>query len=171
MAAESEMVEALHNVFWMALLFTGHLKAAEPAALDGIAALELERISGDSLLLATAKSAIRRRVEIAQQLEGLSILPLELQRLFLLAPNYRDCFVLRALIGLSPELCSGILHLSIHEVDNALYAALQELPCIETCDITRRDSVHSPQQTTVDRSKSACNYGTSRYAVWEILAR
>ena len=154
MTGESEMVKALPNAFWIALLLTGNVKAAEAAALDGIAALELERISGDSLLLATAKSAIRRRVEIAQQLEGLSILPLELQRLFLLAPNYRDCFVLRALIGLSPELCSGILHLSIHEVENALYTALQELPCIETWGITQRDGVHPAQDATLDRCTS-----------------
>jgi hypothetical protein len=142
MTGESEMATALPNAFWMALLLTGNVEAAEAAALDGIAALELERISGDSLLLATANSAMRRRNEIAEQSEGFSILPSELRRLFLLAPNYRDCFVLRALIGLSPELCSRILHLSIQQVENALYTALQEVSRIETWDTIRRDSVH-----------------------------
>jgi hypothetical protein len=143
MTGESEMAKALPNAFCIALLLTGNVEAAEAAVLDGIAVLEFDRISGDSLLLATAKSAICRRVQIPEQSQRLSILPLELRRLFLLAPNYRDCFVLRVLIGLSPELCSGILHLSIHEVENAFYSALQELPCIETRDITRRDRVAS----------------------------
>src|SRR5260370_16905171 len=125
MTAESEIVNALRNAFCIALLLAGKVEAAEAALLDGIAALELDRISGDSLLLATAKSAIHRRIEIPEQSDGLSILPLELRRLFLLAPNHRDCFVLRALVGLIPELCSGILHLSIHELQNPLYTPLQ----------------------------------------------
>ena len=154
MMGESELVKALPNAFWVALLLTGTIEAAEAAVLDGIEAIELDRISGNSLLLATAKSAILRRVEIPEQSEGLSILPLELRRLFLLAPNYRDCFVLRALIGLSPEPCSAILHLSIPEVENALYAALQELPCIETWGITQRDGVHPAQDATLDRCTS-----------------
>ena len=148
MSGKSEMVKALPNAFWMALLLTGNVEAAEAALMDGIAALESDRFSGDRLLLATAKSAIYRRIEISEQPEGLSILPLELRRLFLLAPNHRDCFVLRALIGLSLDLCSGILHLSVHEVENALCMALQELPCIEPGDITRRDR---PIQLSTER--------------------
>jgi hypothetical protein len=154
MSGESEMVKALAKAFWMALLLTGNVEAAEAAVLDGIAALELDGISGDSLLLATAKSAMHRRMEIPEQSDELSVLPLELRRLFLLAPNCRDCFVLRALIGLSPEPCSGILHLSIHEVENTLCMALQELPSIKTWDITGRDSVHPAEDATVDRYTS-----------------
>jgi hypothetical protein len=151
MTGESEMVEALPSAFWMVLLLTGNVEAAEAALLDGIAALELYRISGGSLLLATAKSAIHRRIEIPEQSEGLSLLPAELRRLFLLAPNYRDCLVLRTLIGLSPEICSRILHLSICEVEDAHCRALEELPFIDKWDITRRDSVHPAQGTTADR--------------------
>ena len=150
MTGEAEIIEALPNAFWMVLLLTGNVEAAEAALSDGIAVLELDRISGDSLLLATTKAAIHRRIEIPEQSEGLSILPLELRRLFLLAPNYRDCFVLRALIGLPPEICSGILYLSIHEVENALYTALQELPSIETWEITRRDGAHPAHDAPVD---------------------
>jgi hypothetical protein len=149
MTGESEMVEALPKAFWIALLLTGSIEAAEAEVLDGIAALELDHISGDSLLLATAKSAIQRRTESPEQSEVLSILPLELRRLFLLAPNYRDCFVSRVLIALTPELCSGILHLSIHEVEDALYTALQELPRIETCDMDRHEIVHPAQDAKV----------------------
>jgi len=96
------LVKELANAFCIALLLTGNVAATEAALFDGIAAFELDRISGDSLLIATAKSALRRRIGILEQSEGLSILPLELRRVFLLAPTYRDCFVLRALVGLNP---------------------------------------------------------------------
>ena len=148
MIGESEMVKALPNAFWMALLLTGTIEAAEAAVLDGIEAIELDRISGNSLMLATAKSAILRRIEIPEQSQGLAILPLELRRLFLLAPSDRDCFVLRTLIGLSPDLCSGILSLSIHEVESALYTVLQELPSIATRAINRRDGAHPAHDAT-----------------------
>jgi len=138
MTGECETVEALHKAFWIALLLTGSFEAAEAAVLDGIAVLEPDHISGDNLLLATAKSAIQRCTEFLEQSGGLSLLPLELRRLFRLAPNHRECFALRILIGLTSELCSGILHLSINEVDDALYTALRELPRIETCDMGRR---------------------------------
>jgi hypothetical protein len=147
MTGECETVERLPKAFWIALLLTGSIEAAEAAVLNGIAALELDHISGDSLLLATAKSAIQRRTDFIEQSEGLSILPLELRRLFLLAPRYRDCFVLRVLIGLTPEQCSGILHLSIHEVDDAFCTALRTLPRIDTCDMDRREIVHPVRDT------------------------
>jgi hypothetical protein len=118
MIVQSEMLQALPKAFWIAFLLTGSIEAAEAAVLAGIAALELDHISGDSLLLATAKAAIRRRTEFPESSEGLSILPLELRRLSLLFPNYRDCFVLRALIGLTPKLRYGILNLTIHEVED-----------------------------------------------------
>ena len=154
MTGESEMIEALTKAFLIALMLTGRIEAAEAAVLDGITAVELDHIFGDSLLLATAKSAVQRRTEFPEQKLGLSILPLELRRLFLLPPNYRDCFVLRVLNGLTSEFCSGILHLSINEVDGALYRALQELPRIETCDMDRLEIVHSAHDAKVDSSTS-----------------
>jgi hypothetical protein len=66
MTGESEIVEALPKAFWMALLLTGSIEAAEAAVLDGIAALELDHISAGSLLLAAAKSAIQRRTEFPE---------------------------------------------------------------------------------------------------------
>ena len=154
MTGKSEMVEALPKAFWIALLLTGSIEAAEAAVLDGVAGLELDHISADRLLLATAKSAIQRHTEFAEQSEGLSILPIELRRLFLLARNHRDCFVLRVLVGLTPELCPGILHLSIHQVEGALYTALQELPRIETCDMDRSKISYPAQGTNVGSSTS-----------------
>jgi hypothetical protein len=150
MTGQSEMFGALPKAFWIALLLTGSIEIAEAAVLAGIVALEFNHLTGDRLLLATARSAVQRRTGSSEQSEELSILPLELRHLFLIAPNYRDCFVLRILIGLTPELCSEILRLSIHEIEDALFTVLQELPGIETCDMDRRESVHSAQDEKVD---------------------
>jgi hypothetical protein len=55
------------------------------------------------------------------------MLPFALWRLWLLAPIGHDCFVLRIPIGLTAEICSVILRLSVRESDDMLCAVLQEL--------------------------------------------
>jgi hypothetical protein len=128
MIAESEILEALPKAFWLAFLLTGSMDAAETSVLEGIAALESCHPSGGSLQLTTAKAAIKQRTESLQLSNPHPCLRRpELQRLFLLEPKHRDCFVLRILMRLGPELCSGILPLSILEVDETLRGALHEL--------------------------------------------
>jgi hypothetical protein len=150
MTGESERFKALPSAFWMALLLAGATEAAEATVLDGIATLESDRIPGDSLLLAAASSVIHRRVRVPEHSEALSSLRAALRRLFLLAPNYDNRLALRVLIGMNSQLCSGILHLSIHKVEDKLYTALQELAYVETWDITRCNSVHPAHHATVD---------------------
>src|SRR5271168_3256989 len=132
MIIQSELFQALPQAFCTALLLTGGTKRAEAAVLGVIAELAPDQLSGGSLILGSAKAAIQRRADLDDQSEQpFSMLPFELRRLFLLVPTNRDCFVLRVLIGLTPAQCSEMLHLSIFEVEDALYTALQELPCGE----------------------------------------
>jgi DNA-directed RNA polymerase specialized sigma24 family protein len=105
------------------------MKFAEAAVLDGIAELALGQLSGGSLILKSTKAAVQRRADLEDQSEPLlPMLRLELRRLFLLVPKNRDCFVLRVLIGLTPELCSEMLNVPTSEVEDALYTALREPP-------------------------------------------
>ena len=143
------MSRALDEAFIAGLLLAGSLDAAEAAILDGIEALEPDAPCGDALVEQTAKSSIRRRGEFPERSEGVSILPLELKRLLLLAPICRDCFILRVLIGLTPATCSGILHLSQQECEDALHMALQNLPLIETRDRVRREVISPAEGVTV----------------------
>jgi hypothetical protein len=144
MIIHSELFQALPQAFCTALLLTGGTKPAEAAVLDVIAELALDQLSGGSLILESAKAAIQRRADLEDQSEQpFSMLPFELRRLFLLVPKNRDCFVLRVLIGLTPEQCSEMLHLSICEVEDALYTALQELPRGETYNMDRACSSSS----------------------------
>jgi hypothetical protein len=46
----------------------------------------------------------------------------------MLQPFSRDCFVLRILAGLSPEVCAELLDVSISELEGAVCAALNQLP-------------------------------------------
>jgi DNA-directed RNA polymerase specialized sigma24 family protein len=132
MTAKSKVSKALNEAFRAASLLTGSTEVAENAVLDGIAASEFGNIVDDVLILEATKSAIQRRADFPGQSEqALSHLPLELQRLFLLAPICRDCFVLRVLLGIRPATCSAVLHLTIQEVEEGLSAALQELPFLE----------------------------------------
>jgi hypothetical protein len=54
-------------------------------------------------------------------------LPPELPRLFTVQPVLRRCFVLRILVGLSPEVCVELRDISISEFEDALYGALTQL--------------------------------------------
>jgi hypothetical protein len=100
MTAKSEASKAIDKAFRAALLLTGNTELAENAVLDGIAASEFGHIV-DDVLLETVKSAIQRRAAFSDQsAQAPSDLPLELRRLFLLAPISRDSFVLRVLLGM-----------------------------------------------------------------------
>ena len=120
---------ALDTAFSTALLLAGSTKMAEAAVLDAIESTE--DISQSSLVIETAKSLVRRRKHSASRLDVRALLPFELGRLFLLDPMWRDSFVLRILAGLPPAVCAEILEVSVPELDEALFRALEELPHLE----------------------------------------
>ena len=120
---------ALDTAFSTALLLGGSSKMAEAAVFDAIESSE--DVSQSSLLVETAKSLVRRRKSSARRLDVCALLPFELGRLFLLDPMWRDSFVLRILVGLPPEVCAAILEVSVPELQEALFRALQELPHLE----------------------------------------
>jgi hypothetical protein len=45
-------------------------------------------------------------------------------------PLLRECFVLRILMGLSPRVSAELLDISITEFEDAIYAALNQLPLL-----------------------------------------
>jgi hypothetical protein len=101
---------------------------AESAMLDGISACE--DVSHRSLLIETVRSAFRRRASSADVLDTVQLLPAELLPLFRLQARSRDCFVLRILLGFSPEVCADLLNISVLEFEDAFYAALNSLPLL-----------------------------------------
>jgi len=121
---------AVQTAFRTALLLAGVIKTAEAAVLDGIGACE--DLSDHGLLIESVRSTIRQRTRLVDAPDGLELLPPELRRVFMLQPLLRDCFVLRILVGLSPEVCTKLLNISITEFENTAYAALIQLPLLSS---------------------------------------
>jgi hypothetical protein len=145
MTIKSDALKALDKAFRAALLLTGSTEAAENAVSDGIAALECGH-GADDVLLETVSSAIQRRAPASgQSAQAPAHLPLELRRLFPLAPISRDSFVLRFLLGVPIAKCSAVLRLTIHEIEEVLCAALQELPRLELYSSLGREIIHPAQ--------------------------
>jgi DNA-directed RNA polymerase specialized sigma24 family protein len=117
---------ALDMAFRTALLLAGNTKTAEASVMDGISTCE--DLSHRGLLIEAVRSTIRRRTKSADAPDALELLPPELRRLFMLQPLSRDCFVLRILAGLSPEVCAELLGVSVTELEDAVCAALNQLP-------------------------------------------
>jgi DNA-directed RNA polymerase specialized sigma24 family protein len=124
---------ALDMAFRAALLLAGNTKTAEASVMDGIGACE--DLSHRGLLIEAVRSTIRRRTKSADAPDALELLPPELRRLLILQPLSRDCFVLRILVGLSPEVCAELLDVSITEFEEAVCAALNQLPLLSSSTV------------------------------------
>ena len=122
------MTGALEMAFGTALLLTGATKTAEAAVMCAIDALEDPSHRG--LLIEAVRSAVRQPTKSEDVLDALDLLPHELRRLFMLQPLLRECFVLRILVGLSPEVGAELLDISMAEFEDAVYAALTQLPLL-----------------------------------------
>jgi hypothetical protein len=118
---------AVDMAFRTALLLTGATRTAEAAVMHGIGACE--DLSHRGLLIEAVRSAITRRTKPDDPYE-VELLPPELRRLFVLQPLPRESFVLRILVGFSPEVCAELLDISVTEFEDAIYAALNQLPLL-----------------------------------------
>ena len=128
--AMDTMPSALDMAFRTALLLTGDTTTAEAAVTHGIAACE--DLSPGSLLIEAVRSAVRQRTKSSDGFYEVDGLPAELRRLFMLQPPLRYCFVLRVLVGLSPEVCAELLDISVTEFEDAVPAALTELTLLHS---------------------------------------
>jgi hypothetical protein len=124
------MPSALDMAFRAALLLTGDTTTAEAAVTHGIAACE--DLSPGGLLIEAVRSAVRRRTKSSDGFYEVDGLPAELRRLFMLQPLLRYCFVLRILVGPSPEVCAELLEISVTEFEDEVYEALTQLPLLSS---------------------------------------
>ena len=122
------MPSALDVAFRTALLLSGDTRTAEVAVMHGIGVCE--DLSPGGLLIAAVRSAVRRRTKSSDGPCKVECLSPELRRLFMLQPLPRHCFVLRVLVGLSPEACAELLEVSVTEFEDAVYRALIQLPLL-----------------------------------------
>jgi len=143
MKAKGDEHNTLDEAFRAAFMLTGSIEVAETAVLDGIAALESIHAAGEALIFESVKSAIQRRTSCSDQCaQAFADLPVELRRLFLLAPFNRDCFVLRILVGIPSATCAAVLRVPVHKIDAFLCAALQDLPRLNAYGLIRSEMIN-----------------------------
>ena len=128
--AMDTMPSALDMAYRTALLLTGDTRTAEVAVTHAIDACE--DLSPGGLMIEAVRSAVRRRTKSSDGSYEVDGLPAELRRLFMLQPLLRYCFVLRILVGLSPEVCAEFLDISVIEFEDTVYAALTELTLLRS---------------------------------------
>jgi hypothetical protein len=117
----------VRDAFFAALMLTGTIEAAEQAVSGAIATSRCG-VAVEELLVDTAKCAVLLRDGCSPGVGIPSTLPPKLRRLFSLSSVDRQCFVLRMLMGLTPDVTSGILNLNRDKVDEALCRAVRHLP-------------------------------------------
>jgi hypothetical protein len=120
------MPEALKRSFVAALLLTGSAGLAETAVMEGIAWMDPNRVSDESLFQATLAASMltNSQEEGAEERErASSMLPVALARVLRLSTELRRCFVLRILAGLPREVCSRLLRIESYRIDALACAA------------------------------------------------
>lgn len=120
------------RAFNVALLLTGNTILAEATVLSAIEALHDDGICREALLAEVIRISVRFRTDWCDHQPNRfhhprPQLPVELQNVLKLPTQLRHAFVLRTLLGLSPEVAAGILHYCENQVSADLTAAMQAL--------------------------------------------
>jgi len=108
-SSSDPLSEAIECAFRAAMLLTGDVLLAEDAITGTIARLEVSRDIRTELLAATVEVLVRRAGYEDQVTRTLTNLPHKLQRLHVLDPMPRDCFLQRTLFNIPAARCAGIL--------------------------------------------------------------
>jgi hypothetical protein len=131
-AMKQESIElAVRKAFNAAHLLTTSMQAAECAVLEAIDVFDPDSDSEESLVRAAIQAAVCKEPRPASTSEqtksGGSFVPVELHAVLRLSHDLRSCFVLRLLVGLSPQACAGLLRLNGADVERYACAAVQRL--------------------------------------------
>jgi len=130
MAGSPMINKGLGGTFIAALLLTGSAEGAEAAVLEGIRVMEQDGCEGEAFLQGTMAASIasnNRLPAFGEQEHAASLLPAELHRVLRLSGDFRRCFVLRVLVGLSREDCAQLLETEMHRIDELVCASMRAL--------------------------------------------
>jgi hypothetical protein len=114
--------------FRTAHLLTASVHHAESAVLKAIESFDPDGDSEQKLLQSAMHAAVHTPVGARPQpasFQTASFVPVELQSVLDLSQNFRRCFVLRVLVGMSRQACAQLLRLTVRSVDYYTCAALQ----------------------------------------------
>ena len=130
--AETEMDETtdslareLDRAFLTAHLLTGRRELAEAAIQEAIDSWDPEDEGLEMLSERVLRAALRESGEDPEIVTSEPALPDELEAVLQLSPRFRQCIVLRVMLGRSRDACAGLLGLAPERVDDDTCAALQ----------------------------------------------
>jgi hypothetical protein len=129
--------EGLSQCFLTAILLTANKRRAEAAVLESISLSECEFTSNSALLRGTIKASLAGSDGFDEQAAGElaeagSTLPAELRHVLHLSQDFRQCFVLRILLGLSGDACASLLGLDVQHIDELTCASVFQLAASDT---------------------------------------
>jgi DNA-directed RNA polymerase specialized sigma24 family protein len=132
----SDIEHTISRAFLTAHLLTASTEQAESATMEAIDSWDPDEETEEVLFRSVLDAAARAQIEYVPSSSNKcdvagSYLPAELQAVLRLAPQLRRCFVLRILVGLSPQVCARLLHLPSRRVDRYACAALE---CLGSLD-------------------------------------
>jgi hypothetical protein len=125
--AAPAVMPVIDRALLTAQLLTGSLEQAEKAVLEAIDWWNPSE-EPEVLFHRVVEAAARQSQEVPASSEASRLhLPNELKAVLRLAPQPRNCFVLRILLGLGTQGCARLLRSNSKQVEDYTRAALQGL--------------------------------------------
>ena len=115
----------LAKAFHAAHLLTASLRQAEAAVLEAIDRFDPNRDTDETLYRYALRASVEAPAE--HQEESTPRQPAELQHVLKLAREFRHCFVLRILVGMSKQACAELLGFNVRSVEEYTCTAMQRL--------------------------------------------
>ena len=125
------VADSLNKCFLTAHLITGSSIQAEKAVMEAIDHWDPDEGDKSRLFRLTLESALKSMIAVSRPGSdeecSADFLPDEMRRVLELPPNLRCCFVIRILAGLALLVCSQLLHLGVHQIDQYCCDAMKSL--------------------------------------------
>ena len=114
----SEVHKALRRVFLGVLLLTADFDLARIAVSESVNALDISDLTTEALPTCASRLALQFQRDFLNhtRVSSLLALPAELVNVMRLPPEFRHCFVLGILMGITRPVCAELLQLNLDQV-------------------------------------------------------
>jgi len=123
-------IDSTHQTLMAAVLLTGSMSRGEQAVMHGLEFLSCDEAPTGEFTEKTIEFALAQGASIGDRHERASteaFFPAELRQVLRLEPGLRRHFVLRTLLGWSPQRCAALLSVDVACVNEMNGAAALEL--------------------------------------------
>jgi hypothetical protein len=116
--SEAKLYKALRKVFLGVLLLTADSDLAAIAVSEAVNALDIHDLTTEVLAICASRLGLQLQRDPLNhtRVPSLLALPAELENVMHLPPEFRDCFVLGTLMGITRPVCAELLQLNEDQV-------------------------------------------------------